>query len=653
MEEYCFHNEGISHMASVRYNLFFSVVLCSLGGILFARNETLKDIETSFSGTLKNECFFGHNTTFLNNRNPFDKVFYNKTTLDGVMNQQYGMATYGDVVAEFTLGARTKVFWGNPNSISRTTDATIKLLDGVIGDHSHNVPRLFFWIREMWLDLDLNVAFNLPFEFEHHVVIGAFPFSLGRGIALGDAYAVGPDVLGFYTESIVDQYAFGLNVTGKLCEQIMYDLYTAVLQNKCTTLRDTGAKILGQKYDRLASPERGFGKINYLSALRLIWSPLDDECYGKLRVEPYVLYNHDPEQTVFFPADASSKLATFGLAAEYVGDTFEWSFDSAFNVGYQEVFGWDQNVVRLQNQNGAVIVVNSQVNAVIDGAGTTVPVPFIASGDAQSIINTSVRSQSQNNHEIGRVATVGNLTPSGIDMIILKNSGLRFRDPYKNTYDGWMFATDFSHYLCEKALKVSVALAVASGDDNPNIETKDGHYSGFIPLQSIYSGKTVRSATFLGSAGDIARPLSTPDPSQILGAPFAENLEGFTNLIVLGASLNYEPREWSNRFKINPNVLGYWEQFRIGTARTYLGTEINTFINYNILQNVELFFVGSIFVPGGFYSDRAELPLNRTQLTPAQDAYIDRPDVTGFEDRVPGLGDDVAVTFNLGIKYLF
>jgi len=60
-------------------------------------------------------------------------------------------------------------------------------------------------------------------------------------------------------------------------------------------------------------------------------------------------------------------------------------------------------------------------------------------------------------------------------------------------------------------------------------------------------------------------------------------------------------------------------------------------------------FVSSIFFPGTHYKDRRGVP-----LTPEQEATLDEPDTTGFEqDRISNLGNDIAYTFNLGLTYSF
>ena len=78
---------------------------------------------------------------------------------------------------------------------------------------------------------------------------------------------------------------------------------------------------------------------------------LPDENLGSFELEPYALYNRDPEQRVEFFGDASSRLGTIGLAGEYLSSCWEFGFDYAVNLGRQKVKGWDRNQVELQNRN--------------------------------------------------------------------------------------------------------------------------------------------------------------------------------------------------------------------------------------------------------------------------------------------------------------
>jgi len=661
--------------------------------LLVSANAQAKEVPTKkveekpfswrFSGTFKpGDTFFGKNITFLNSCNPNDKILYSKHTLD--LNADF--ACYDSVRARFS--ARNKAVWGS-NEIAPTTTVSTKILDAVGQRHKHFLSRHIAWIREGWIEFSLNEALGLGdsgYEKKHTFTLGAFPFQLGRGIALGDAYAVSPDYLGFYSDGAVDQYAFGAKISGDLVmDALSYDLYGAILDNQSNSLSKTEQKILGQEYGKLNSPQRGFGKINYAIAGRLNWIAVDDEDKGKLFVEPYFLYNSDPEQHVDFLADATSRLGTIGIATEYEGDRFEFGFDGALNFGSQKVKGWDRNVIELQNLNGTVREINSHVYVNVDptsAAGAAVTnldsykAPHVSNGltaaistaasTAKSLINNAVQDEVNNGKSIGTAAGLNAVVsiPAAVLPAVqdqLFNATDRFRNPYTNRYKGWMFVTDAAYFICERDVRLAATAAYVSGDQDPNSVLKDGDYRGFIGLQELYAGKRVKSAFFLGSAGKLRLPLDIP-ASESQTNRFGALASGFNNLALVGAGVNWEPSDWEKSFSLNPNVLAYWQTFpdhafdletktvnEACCARSFLGLEFNLFLKKQLMCDLYLFGVASVFVPGSHFDDVEGKPLNS-----AQAKILDRLDLTGYNnDPVPGLGKNVSYTFNVGFEYKF
>jgi hypothetical protein len=639
-----------------RYLVAIAVLQCCATGLLQAElRSTSGDFEYVFSGVFKPETFYGKNINWLNNDNTFDKSYVSKHVADLSVDVLYGAETHGEKIAEFLFQMRNKGIWGNPESIASTTFADIKILDAIRGTHKHGFPRHVFWIRQLWLQFNIGKTFGLPFKNKHTFTVGAFPFQLGRGIALGDAYAVGPESLGFWSDSIVDQYAFGAKFSGEIFPKIVsYDLYTAVLQNNSTGIADTEKVIYAQQIDVVdKDPRRGFGKVNYIMAARFNWNVFDNAWLGRLTLEPYGVYNNDPEQRIEFPADASSKLGTAGFAGEFYGKRFECGFDYAVNFGQQRVRGWDRNIIKENNRNAVVVLVNDNVNATYTnllGEQITEPAPFIPGSDAQNLINRKDKDQDQNGQEIGKVNSLGYLLNAPDTQIALFNSKGRFGNPYTNTYRGWMFVADAGYAFGDKSLLWTAAAGVTSGDDNPNFIDRDGDYKGFIGLQETYSGKRVRSVYLLGGAGKLKRLFSTPDPDTNIQAPStkAQAVSGFTNLVFCGTALKWTPK-WKKFFEVNPNVYAYWQEHQIGRARTFLGTEANIFINYSLLKDLKIFWVSSMFFPGSHYKDRMGTPV----FTVQQEAYYDDENPTGKPDRIPGLGNDIGYTFNLGLIYSF
>lgn len=630
------------------------LLLCAISSPIVAALKTKAgDFDVSFYGSFKPETFFAKNVVLLNDNNRGNFIYFSRHTIDLNLDIKYGADTYGKSVAEFMFDMRDRGIWGSPTSIASTTDAETKVVDSVGRSHKHYIPRHIFWMREAWVSFDMAQFLGLPFMNNHEFKVGLFPFSLGRGIALGDAYAIGPELIGFYSDSVVDQFAPGALVHGDILpDTLSYDLYGAILQNKTSNLGETEAAIFGQAYDRLKTPQRGSGSINFLLASRLNIDLFHHNRFGNLHIEPYALYNNDPEQKVEFTGDASSRLGTVGLAAEYENSKVEFGFDYALNLGQQKVKGWDRNQIIEKNRNGQVVLVNSHV---VDQNGDNIP--FVSGSTAQGLIYGSDRDESQNGAVIDTVTgDVGYLTGP----VTLTNSDHRFRNPYTNKYEGWMFVADGAIWAYKHDLKLAAMTGITTGDNNPNDETVDGVYSGFIPLQEIYSGSRVRSAYLLGGAGRLTRPLSAPTSTQTTSR-FARTVNGFTNLVFLGAAAHWAPEGREKPYAINPNVIAYWQEkpsnkFDALTnteldclASTYLGTELNLFSHVFVNNALKLFFIGSVFFPGTHYHDIKGKPLNA-----AQQALLDQLDRTGFsEDRIPNIGDDISYTINIGLEFKF
>ncbi len=662
----------------------FSVSLLQALGSLFQPTD---DFSFFFSGKYRPETFYAKNVSLLNDNNSEDKIYFSRHTLDINIDTLYGLGTYGRNIAEMKATMRNRAVWGDPASVSPVTPAVINDLDAPSLTHNHFLPRNILWIREFWLGFDVGEAFGLTFKNPQYFTIGAFPYKLGRGIALGEAYAIGPSTLGFYTDFNIDQFAWGAKFAGDIVKNALeYDFYLALLRNNTAKVRKNLEPIYAMEYGRRNRPQRGYGSVNFLVANRYVWHVFKNECWGKLDVETYGMFNHDPEQRVEFRADAESKLLTLGLNCDYEGSKFAFSFDTAMNFGRQRVRGWDRNRIEKQLRDGVSMRVNSHVYVGVDPTnpdGVTNFDPYKVphspknvvdpNGNvsnvgkaAQTLINNAPQCEFFNGKPIGLVDDFfddmpfipNNVLPAQQDEFF--NASNRFRDGYKNRYKGWMFVTDVAAFLCNKDMQLAATAGIASGDDNPNFQTIDGDFTGFIGLQEIYSGKRVRSAFLLGSSGKLKIPLSAPTTDQ---APsrFAQLTSGFTNLVFWGAAMHYTPSYIERRIVFNPNIYMYWQdkatrQFdpvakkeTNSLADTFLGAELNLFFDYYLFRDLKLYYVSSVFIPGGHFTDIKGKPFNSAQQRRLARLQIADPS----DPLIPNIGDDIAFTLNIGLEYRF
>lgn len=593
----------------------------------------------------RTEAFYSRSLNLFSD-SQLDQIFYAQT-----INDFNFSADISDSSLMSLVSLRNKSRWGNPNSIARTAVSTVKISDAVVGAHSHTIPRQILWIREGWVDLSFNKIFDVKSEGGQNFRFGSFPFELGRGIALGSAYAVSPGILGFYTDNIIDQYANGILFYGDILkDRLSYSVYTAILENQSDKLDNNLFPAFAQQIGKRDDPWRGFGRINSLFAVKIDWKIHNPACNGGLLTfEPYGMVNNAPEQRVEFNSDAKSLLGTIGFACEYVGPNVEWGFDLAGNLGHQTVRPWDRNVIEISNVDGTLKEVYSQVYSNPEKTVNAVVTPA-----NKLIVDTSQQSVSANGEEIGT---------SG-----LYNSDTRFRPGYKNEYHGFMFVADLASWVYKRELKLAGTVAYVTGDENPNRDLNDplsssvdGDYDGFIGLQEIYSGKRVKSTMVLSSSA-IPRPLSSPFNSRIpRKGRFASNVSGFTNLIFIGLGAEWAPSNWCAKFRFKPNVISYWQQkatrkFDAKTmlsidepARKFLGIEINSFLTIDLSSNLYAFLIMGLFVPGSHFKDIEGRP-----LTPEHITFLEKKDRTGYTgDAPPTLGTKRAIMLNWGLEYKF
>jgi len=597
------------------------------------------------------ESYGGKNLTLLNDNNGnLDSIIIPaKHTIDWDTFYIYGLASHKYEIIRIKTTIRNRGTWGAPETIASTDDAVVNIGGVVTGKHSHTIHRHLIWIREMWLQATLADMLNICINPKHTFTLGFFPFQLGRGIALGDAYATDPDLLGYYSPNVVDQYAPGFKFSGELLpvDMLNYDLYVAILSNKSNTFNNVNAKILSQEFGHRLCPARGFGVLNWLFAWRFKWVPLQQK-EATISFEPYFLYDNQREQRIEFAGDASSKLATAGLAMEATIGDVEFGFDFARNFGHQSVKGWDRNILIPEVRNGSVVVVNTDVTAIASIAPDVAGKRALFTPANQAIINNSIRAE--------------NLNGKPINGSNLQNSISRFNNPYQNKLTGFMFVGDAA-YRFAKCFKAAIAFGLATGDINPNRDidelgdsNKDGDYQGFIGVQEIYTGTRVRSAYLMSGQAKVPRVLSFPSVTLPLEERFPDTVSHFNNLILVGASGTVVAGRWT----INPNILNYWEEhatrkFNRSTdisgssfASTWLGVEVNTFAEVKLCNDMRCYAVAAVFFPGKFFSDIKCQPLTR-----AQQEFLEGRRTGEPREFVLTVGNDIGLFANVGIEYRF
>jgi hypothetical protein len=604
------------------------------------------------------DCFYGDHAEMFS-ASPLDQTFSIRTVWDMIFDANLGS------FSKTKLALRTRSTWGNENSIFGTSVDTFKVGDAVTGSHSHSIGRMTPWIREGWFDFSVNEAFGMQDHALHRIKIGAFPFSLGRGIALGSAYNAIPGFLGFCASNIIDQFPFGCLMSGDIVKkQLSYNICLEILENFADKFGRVNQIVYDNQFGEYGFPggERGFAKINFIFATDLKWNLLDgSKNSGKLEVEPYLMYNFAPEQKVEFTADASSKLGTLGLCIDYSNGMFEFGVDIAKNLGSQNVRGWDRN----------------GVDFFVDSDGVAKNKYTYVRRDSSSgpqAIQTAGAKQVVNSHRNEKGTTFnGQLIGTDTLGVSYYNDINRYRAPYNNAYQGLMLTSDWAISLrADKNLKLVGTVAWATGDENPNVDLEnpndseqDGDYQGFIPMQSVYAGKRVRSLFVIGS-NPIPRPGSTPSYSgqtvqTTRQTGFASPIGGFTNLAFIGGGFDWTTSVMSKVWRIEGSVLSYWQdkatkkfdivrqQSSNEYASKHLGIEINSMARISMLDELSGYLQIGVFVPGQHYEDIKGTPLNKAQKAALNDIDDSGYPVTG----TPVIGTSNALVLNWGLELCF
>ena len=627
---------------------FLSIEARQAEWLLYKKDDFLFD----FSVDQKTENFYVINADYFSG-NPMDQYTYVQGTWDFTTHTRFG----DSINSKLTLRNRSK--WGNARSLS-STKSHVSILDFDITEHGHGINLLIPWIRKAWVKVSLNKAFNIDTERKHSLKFGAFPYELGRGISLGSAYAASPGLLGFFSDNTIDQYAFGVLLRGDVTagHNLKYDFYCGVLENLSSSLF---ANTIEVNKHSVGSPSvyRGFGDFDIVFASRLFATCFDNPTFGKLTLEPYVLYDWDASQKVEYRSDSNAKLGTMGVAVEYTSEKYELGFETAFNFGRQCVKAYDRNRI-IPHRNATTAAIEEVYSNV-----------FLGERDATASNKALVTDANKTTVDNGPMGTIFNgqeINASG-----LYNGPYRFRAPYKNTLAGNMFVIDGTFWFKPHVFNVSLALGYASGGEHPNIVLEDPAlternevYGGFVGLQEIYSGSRVRSFFVIGGQG-ITRPLSTPLLKLARDFQgYAVNATGFSNLIYSGIGCKWTPDNYKRKIMVNPNVLYYWQDYASNKyclavqgsetsgplnekASRNLGLEANLFFEVNLLENFKGFLATAVFFPGQHFDDVLGKPTNQKQYT-----EVTRTDRYGIDyNQYPLLNKKTAFALDMGFEYKF
>lgn len=557
---------------------------------------------------------------------------------------------------------RHKSSWGD-TSVS-TSKESISAFGSSFGAHSHVLSKPPLWVSSAWLDYSFDLLANTQSEGLNRFKIGFVPFSLGRGISLGDSYGVSQDFLGtFIAES--DYSMPGMLFYGSTPNKIFnYNLYFARPKARSGSEKD----VLGLSRQHVIGASSKFGGMwqdDFIVASQIDFKfKGNDDAVSKKEnwsttLSPYAMYFYSPANKVDVNFDSNINLCTFGFAAEATIYKLSVGFDVAMNRGSQRMLEVDKNSVSLGKDDidGKLVQQFSHITtAEVDptNSNNMIPTKVLAVASKQMI-----EELNKNLHRDGNSFLV-----DSVSYISKKD---RIRSAYKNKYKGYMAIAD-AELKFDSGLTLSIAGGYASGDKNPHKSETDKSYSGFLGINEAYSPKRVPSMIVLG--GKIKRPLTLDEGKE---AKLKDHIKSsMTDLIFVGGGIMFEPSALAQyKFKVRTNTLGFWKEypgFKVAAviaedsdrltlkfsneaAGRYLGTEINMSGSIDLAENLTLTAKAALFIPGSYYKDITGAVLDN-DISKAL-ALDDLDQVSGKTPIRYSIASDKCYIFGIDLKYKF
>lgn len=669
-----------------------------------ATQKAKREISDIINFTFHSQTFVagGTNIELLNSSNIFDNYFFTQALLDSCVYMRSPESNWRPL--DFMLNLRFNTIWGNNGETNHTEQDIVKIgIAAIETPHSHVIDRPLLWLRQGWLKISSEQDEN------NFVQFGFFPKKIGLGVTLGNAYKIGRTIPGNWSEQYVDQFRPAIRWNGQISDNhdVRFEIYGAWNNFTSTSFDSQASYVNAQQLQQAdtppfikSMPQRSRFDNNYIISGELDFSALQNETEtNKFRIKPYLIYNHNPSQTVEFYNDAESKLGILGVHLLGKKEQFTCEFEFAINVGAQEVKAWDRNS---WEQNKTVIQTHLFIREYTE--------PFNAGVPANEQGAWTLSSDSpENPYQEFAYPNGGEFQNSNPDFFVptttgtvininhlFKNSYNRFRKAYKNNYKGFMLLGDLA-YDFNDTWKLGIATGYTSGDQNPNdykekvflnrlnnqwntiSQDHDHNYNGFIGIESMYLGKSAR-AFFLLETQKLNRPLTQ--------GPYMTTPE-LTNLMYLGLGLHYN-KSWENKhITIRPNAFifaqphaltfGYdpvlydsWFTYNVATdpdtapffpninqtLRTGLGTEFNLMVDFYAGDSIKFYGFASVFIPGSYYKDIEKYSYNNLgKVIPLDEQIkIEAPDFTGdlqrSHQRVTLL-DSPSALVNIGLVYTF
>jgi len=606
--------------------------------------STSGNVIVDMGGKFVVEDFFGKNMTTLNSKYDIDTVFYVRSTADYFLSIAYG--DYNMPRVSFYNALRFRYRWGTPTD-AKNVDSIVGIADVSLSVKGTATTRHLLWMRESWMKLRIGDS-----DYNHYFQAGLIPYQVGRGISLGAAYeALG--FLGFVPGSSIDQFAPAVLLSiNPIKNRLTIDAYLALTENNQFNV-DNNLEVIRKNEVGAGCNQRGTARQSFITALRadvLVY----EKDKKKVNIEPYFVVQHAPDQDLEFTNDVNTYISTAGLAVEGIYKRFNWGFEGAANFGEIDIRPWDRNSITL----GASYNISSytayiaefytkvEVDEVLNGVKVGSKQRAPVTQQIQKIVNASPKDASENGKKIGEIDFLDFNQQVGVDVY---NSIDRFRPEQRKILKGYFFVADASYDIIPNDLVMSLGVGYASGQIDQQLDTNkltheqlmNQQFRGFIPLQSVYSGKRLRHLVLFNQGIPrfaVRNPLADLSGSNVTKIVVSDNINEMTNIAFAGGRIDWKiPQLKKYKFAFSQNIIPYFipepSSFVIShpeeagillqESSNYLGTELTT--EWSALFYDKLKFSGyfGVLIPGQHYKDMCGIPVGKGKLESGSDlAYV-------------------------------
>lgn len=574
-----------------------------------------------FGGKTATESFSSLNMTLLNSQNP-DVVSFLRTTADFYSTIFYKECE--NTRLNFYTALRFRFTWGSKTNIS-SADSSINVAGAILNVKGTSTNKHAVWMRETWLQVMLG---DLNSPNQNYLQLGLIPFQVGRGISLGAAYDVS-GFLGFTPGYSIDQFAPAfLAHFNPVVDRYSIDVYLSPTQNDQISLNSNIAPIHTNELN--ACSQRGLGRQSFIAAIKNNITVINKPGQ-KATIEPYIVHQHAPDQDLEFTNDVDTFVTTFGAELDVSYHRLSWGMEGACNIGEVDVKAWDRNAIKIARNSvdGTLISQYTKVYTQ-DPATTAKPKSALVTNDNITLLAGSPHDRSENGKMIA---------PN------LYNAFDRFRPQQRRLLTGFFAMGDVAYDWIPKVLNVAIGTGYASGYTDQQHDTNklsfdclmNENYTGFLPLQSVYSGKRLRHMVVFNQGVprfNVKNPnadLRTQNITQVLTPDVVNEV---TNIIFAGVHARWNIERYKKYdFSLSPNIIAYWipETADIpvscdhttplnlppsqaltftSASSNYLGTEITSEFSITFYDKLKLSGYIGVLLPGSHYRDMAGTLVN-------------------------------------------